>query len=143
MKLSKGGFPDPNMPQTCVSKSRLEPKLSSGPHLFIIHTVLHHGIVDDDKETICIHDITEFKLKMEHLIAVNTRVSLEMRAVGIVVTHNTFMYLLAVLIIAISSWKLFSFLLVNLLLKPNKNMVGICRRWLKSLFQIADNTDGR
>ena len=110
---------------------------------FIIHTVLQHGIVDDDKETICIHDITEFKLKMEHLIAVNTRVSLEMRAVGIVVTHNTFMYLLSVLIIAISSWKLFSFLLVNLLLKPNKNMVGICRRWLKSLFQIADNTDGR
>ena len=29
---------------------------------FVLHTVLHHGTVDDDKEIVCIHDISEFKL---------------------------------------------------------------------------------
>jgi hypothetical protein len=109
---------------------------------FIIHTVLHHGIVDDDNKMICIHDIRQFKAKVEHLININTRVSLEMRAIGFLVTHNTFISMTSTIFILFISWKIFSFLLLNLILKPDKFMVGVCRRCLKSLFQIPDTSDG-
>ena len=107
---------------------------------YVIHTLLHHGIVDEANESMCVHDIVGFKAAVKRLVQINTRVSLEMRAVGFLITHYSFMSVLTTLVTIICSWKIFSFLLVNLLLKPDKFMVSVCKRCFKSLFQMPETS---
>ena len=107
---------------------------------YVIHTLLHHGIVDEANESMCVHDVTGFKAAVKRLVQINTRVSLEMRAVGFLITHYSFMSVFATLVTIICSWKIFSFLLVNLLLKPDKFMVSVCKRCFKSLFQMPETS---
>ena len=107
---------------------------------YIIHTLLHHGIVDEANKSVCVHDISDFKATVSRLVKINTRVSLEMRAVGFLITHYSFMSILATAVTIVGSWKVFSFFLVNLLLKPDKFMVSVCKRCFRSLFQMPETS---